>query len=85
MGVELEIRHRRLGVQTNITHLPLILHLPLGLTYPVCLVPELIVKIDNRIYELLSTDRLTRLKHYVYNTSERLKREKYREEILPSA
>ena len=55
--------------------------------YPVCSVPEPTVKIDNRIYELLSifTDRLTRLEHYVYNTSERLKRDQYREKDLPSA
>jgi hypothetical protein len=50
-------------------------------------VSEPIVHIDNRIYELLSifTDRLTRLEHYVYNTSERLRRNQYREDNLPGA
>ncbi len=56
-------------------------------SYPVCQVSEPVVKIDNRIYELLSifTDRLTRLEHYVYRTSERLKSEKIGEKLLPSA
>jgi hypothetical protein len=55
--------------------------------YKVCPLQEPIVRVDNRIYELLSifTDRLTRLEHYVYNTSERLTRDKYREDNLPGA
>ena len=53
----------------------------------VCRVSEPIASIDDRIHELLNIfiDRLTRLEHYVYNTSERLKREKYGEEHLPSS
>jgi hypothetical protein len=53
----------------------------------VCPVSEPIVKIDNRIYELLNifTDRLTRLEHYVYDTSKRLKRDQYIEDNLPGA
>jgi hypothetical protein len=53
----------------------------------VCPVSEPIVRFDNRIYELLSifTDRLTRLENYVYNVSDRLKRNQYREDNLPGA
>lgn len=56
-------------------------------SHQVCPVSEPIVKLDNRIYELLSifTDRLTRLENYVYNTSERLKRDQIREDNLPGA
>ena len=50
-------------------------------------VTEPIVKVDNKIYELLSifTNRLTRLGHYVYDKLERLKRDKYRKNTFPSA
>lgn len=48
---------------------------------------KFIVKVDNKIYELLSisTYILTRLEHQVYDTSERLKSDIYRKNILPSA
>ena len=56
-------------------------------SHQVCHVSEPIVKIDNRIYELLSifTKRLTRLEDYVYNTSERSTRDQHQENNLPSA
>lgn len=49
-------------------------------------VTEPLERLDNRTNELLEiiTTRLTRLEHYVYDTSERLKRDKYRKENPPS-
>jgi hypothetical protein len=56
-------------------------------SYKICLVPKHILSIDNRTYELLNTfiDRLTKLEHYVYNTSDRLKKYQYRKNNLPNA
>ena len=53
----------------------------------VCPVSEPIVRFDNQIYELLSifTNRLIRLQNYVYNMSNKLKRNQYREDNLPGA
>ena len=56
-------------------------------SHPVCPVSEPIERFDNRIYELLSifTDQLTRLENYIYNVSDRVKRNQYREDNLPGA
>jgi hypothetical protein len=87
------LRGRRIKdkVQVRWSHNPRQVPVPNPTNYPrshpTCPVSEPIVQIDNRIYELLSifTDRLTRLEHYVYDTSERLKRDQYREDNLPGA
>lgn len=52
--------------------------------YRICPVSEHIIRIDTRIYELLTifTDRLTRLQYYVCNMSERLKRDRYQRNNL---